>query len=63
MAEKLVLTLGEAANELRIGDTLIKRLVATGELPSIKVGRRRLVPTAELRGYVGRLTTEAQAGA
>ena len=62
MNEKLVMTLGETAEELRVGETLVKRLVQRGEIPSIKVGRRRLVPTGELRAYIGRLTA-AQAGA
>jgi excisionase family DNA binding protein len=38
------LTVPEVAKALGIGDTLAWRLVQTGELRTVKLGRRRLVP-------------------
>lgn len=42
------LTVPEAAKALGIGDTLAWRLVQTGELRTVKLGRRRLVPRSAL---------------
>jgi excisionase family DNA binding protein len=55
-APSTLLTIDEAASMLRVGRTTIFRLVAEGELMSIKVGRRRLVPTASLDDFVERAT-------
>ena len=45
---KETLSVPEAAAVLGIGDTLAWQLVQTGELRSVKLGRRRLVPRAAL---------------
>ena len=45
---KETLTVPEAASALGIGDTLAWRLVQTGELRTVKLGRRRLVPRSAL---------------
>jgi excisionase family DNA binding protein len=42
------LTVPEAAKALGIGDTLAWRLLQTGELRTVKLGRRRLVPRTAL---------------
>lgn len=44
-----VLSVEEAAKELGIGRNTAYRLVQTGELPSVRMGRRILVPKAALR--------------
>lgn len=44
----LFLTLDEAARQLRIGRTSLYGMLDRGELPSVKVGRRRLVPRAAI---------------
>ena len=49
---KETLTVPEAAGALGIGDTLAWRLVQTGELRTVKLGRRRLVPRAALDGLL-----------
>jgi excisionase family DNA binding protein len=51
---KLVFSVGEAAEVLGIGTTLAKELIRTGELRSIKIGRRRLVARADLEVFVER---------
>jgi excisionase family DNA binding protein len=47
-----LLTIQEAADRLRIGKRTVERYVADGEIVSIKIGRRRLVPETELERYV-----------
>ncbi|MGX1504630.1 UNVERIFIED_CONTAM: excisionase family DNA binding protein [Streptomyces graminofaciens] len=50
-----LLTVEEAARRLRIGRTLCFRLVGSGELESVVVGRLRRVPPAAVHEYVTRL--------
>lgn len=50
-----LLTVEEAARRLRIGRTLCFRLIGTGELESVPVGRLRRVPVAAIPEYVNRL--------
>lgn len=50
-----LLTVEEAARRLRIGRTLCFRLIGTGELESVPVGRLRRVPAAAIPEYVNRL--------
>lgn len=50
-----LLTVEEAARRLRIGRSLLYRLIASGELESVKVGRLRRVPAECLPEYVAGL--------
>jgi len=43
---------------LRIGRATLWRLLNTGELPSFKVGRRRLVLRRDLEAFLERLVAE-----
>lgn len=45
---KAVLTVDEAAEFLRIGRSCAYQAVATGEIPSIRIGKRILVPKQAL---------------
>lgn len=54
MAEGLLLTPEEAFNELKIGRAKGFQLIASGDLPSIKVGRLRRIPADRLRAWVQR---------
>ncbi len=45
----------EAASLLGLGRTKVYELVAAGELESVKVGTRRLVPHQALEAFVDRL--------
>lgn len=58
MAEPLLHPITEAARLLSIGRTRAFELVGRGELESVRVGRRRLVPDAALTDYVERLRAE-----
>ncbi len=51
----LLLTVEEAAKRLRLGRTLVYRLIASGELESVKVGRLRRVPAECLPEYIAAL--------
>jgi len=64
--EDLLLTMEEAAQRLGIGRTVMYRLVSTGSVESVKLGRLRRVPrecldefVASLRGQGTRITSSA----
>ena len=48
MEDKLTLSVEETAKLLGIGRNLCYERVKTGEIPSLKIGRRLLVPKAAL---------------
>lgn len=56
-----LLTVEEAARRLRIGRTTCFKLVITGEIESVTVGRLRRVPPDALPAYVARLRRPAEA--
>jgi excisionase family DNA binding protein len=60
--ERLVYTVSEAGELLGISRAFAYELVARGELPVIKLGRRRLVPKVALLALVG-LSSEGPEGA
>lgn len=51
--ERLTLTVEEAADVLGIGRTLAYEAVRRGDIPSIRVGKRRLVPRGALDQFLG----------
>jgi excisionase family DNA binding protein len=52
------LTVSEVAAVLRVSNMTVYRLVSSGELPAVKVGRSLRLPVEEVDRYlVGRLTT------
>jgi excisionase family DNA binding protein len=57
----VLLTVEEAAERLRIGRTSMYRLVSTGAVESVMVGRLRRVPAECLAAYVARLRLDARA--
>jgi excisionase family DNA binding protein len=56
--ERLVYTVAEAGEMLGISRAFAYELVARGELPVIRLGRRRLVPKAGLLALVGQAEPE-----
>ncbi len=56
----IVLTIEEAARRLGIGRTLMYRLVMTGEVESVSIGRLRRIPVECLTEYVTNLRAQAQ---
>ena len=55
LGRTLLLTVEEASILLRLGRTSAYELVMRGMIPSIKIGRRRLVVRAGLEAYVAKL--------
>lgn len=51
--QRSVLTVPEAARLLRIGRNLAYQLVGRGEIPSRRLGRRIVIPRAELEERFG----------
>jgi excisionase family DNA binding protein len=62
MSEPELLTVMEAAAVLRIGRELAYRMVRTGEIPSIRLGKQYRVPRAALMKYLERVAMEQTAG-
>lgn len=58
--ERLTLTVEEAGEALGIGRNLAYDAVRRGEIPSVKIGRRLLVPRAALDGLLGSAAGESQ---
>jgi len=54
----LLLTVEEAATLLRLGRTQTYELVMLGKIPSVKIGRRRLIVREGLGMYVSTLLEE-----
>jgi excisionase family DNA binding protein len=59
----LLLTVEETARRLRLGRTLVYRLISSGELESVTVGRLRRVPAECLVQYVAALRRARNLGA
>jgi excisionase family DNA binding protein len=52
------LTVSEVAAALRVSNMTVYRLVSSGELPAVKIGRSLRLPVDEVDRYLaGRLTT------
>jgi excisionase family DNA binding protein len=52
----------EAMEAIGLGRTTVFELMASGELESVKVGRRRLIPSDALMDYIQRLRIEQNDG-
>jgi len=56
-----LLTIPEVAESLGVHRNTAQRLVASGELPSCKIGRARRVRDDDLRAYVEGITVRGMA--
>lgn len=56
--QPLLVTLPEAAALLAVGRTKLYELVSDGRLPTVRLGRRRLVPASALVALVEELQRE-----
>lgn len=56
MTTHLLVPIPEACERLQLGRSTVYRLMDSGELASVTVGRRRLIPAAALEAFVARLT-------
>ncbi len=59
MADKYLLTIEEAAEQLSIGRTKLRTLINDGELASVYIGRCHRIPAVEVTNYVQRLQEDA----
>jgi excisionase family DNA binding protein len=57
MPERVLLTAEEAAERLGIGRTFMFKLIRTGEIESVQIGRLRRIPASEIQNYADRLIT------
>lgn len=48
----------DSARVLGVGRTKVFELIATGQLASVRIGRRRLIPVEALRDLADRLVAE-----
>ncbi len=60
---RVALTVEEAARRLGVGRTTMYGLVASGEVPSVTIGRLRRVPAEALKEYVAARTQAASTAA
>ena len=58
--QPLLLTVEQAAQSLQISRASIYPLLQRGEIQSIKIGRRRLIPPASLDAFVAKLMGDCQ---
>ena len=52
MSELLLLRVDQAAKMLQIGRAKVYQLAATGEIPSLHIGRQLRIPAEELRAWI-----------
>ena len=52
--DRLLVSVKEAARMLGLGQTVTWSLVMSGEIASVKIGRRRLVVTENLNRFIAR---------
>jgi excisionase family DNA binding protein len=60
--DRLLLPVSEAGAVLGVGRTMAWRLVQSGELASVRIGKRRLVPRVALEQFIESLRAGAEAG-
>jgi excisionase family DNA binding protein len=58
--ERVVLTVAEACDVLRISRWMLYRLIHSRRLETIKIGRRRFVPAAAVQELIDRLRAEEE---
>lgn len=49
--DTVMLSVPQAAERLGVGTTKLKQLIASGQLASVTIGRRRLVPAEVVRSF------------
>ena len=55
-------TVGEVAGMLRVSTMTVYRLIRTGELPAVRIGRNYRVKQSDLEAYLDAQTTGAMTG-
>lgn len=57
-SERVLLTIEQAAEQLGIGRTLMYRLIRSGEVNSVRIGRLRRVPASAIHDYAEHLMNQ-----
>lgn len=60
MSERLLYSVDDAMAQLSVSRTRVYELIRSGQLVSVKVGRRRLVPAVAIASYVDVLITGSE---
>jgi len=60
--DTVMLTVAEVCAHLRISKTKLYELFRGGKLASVKIGRRRLIPTSSIVKFVQQLEADADTG-
>lgn len=55
MSDRILYSVPDAANQLSVSARKVEELIRDGQIDTVKIGRRRLVPDAALREYVDRI--------
>lgn len=58
--ERTTLTVAEVAAATGLSEVGLRKHIASGAIPSVKVGRRRLIPATWLRNLTTKGTTNAR---
>jgi len=62
-SEKLLFTIAEASEKLNLARSYVySALVTPGILPTVRIGRRRLIAAQDLAEYVAKLRAERATG-
>lgn len=56
--QPLALGIDDAARVIGVARSMLYEIVARGELPSFKIGRRRMILAKELETYINRVAVE-----
>jgi len=57
---RVCLTLDDTCVAIGLGRDTVRQLIISGELASIRIGRRRVVPLASINKFVARLESDAE---
>lgn len=52
---RLLYSIPDAADQLSVSARVLERLIADGEVETVKIGRRRLVPAEALVDYIAQV--------
>lgn len=61
MEPKILWSIPDSAQQISVGRSMMYELIARGDIGTVKIGRRRLVPHAELERYVAKIRGAAAA--
>jgi excisionase family DNA binding protein len=60
---RLVLSIPEACQALGVGETMLRQLIACGQLPALRLGRRVLIPRSAVEAMVASAASTPIGGA